>query len=61
MQVPLLPQVSREFLERLMEGKPIERVAVTAKDNAFAYDFSLAGAAPATEVPPAAAPEPALA
>jgi type VI secretion system protein VasG len=50
----LLPQISREFLQRLMEGAPIERVAVTAKDGAFAYDF----AAPAAATMPAAAPVP---
>ena len=35
----MLPDISKEFLTRMMEGQPIERVQVTAKDGAFAYVF----------------------
>jgi type VI secretion system protein VasG len=35
----MLPDISREFLNRMMEGKAIERVTVSAKDGAFAYGF----------------------
>ena len=35
----MLPDISREFLTRMMEGKPIERVEVKAADSGFAYDF----------------------
>ncbi|MDM0044959.1 type VI secretion system ATPase TssH [Variovorax dokdonensis] len=35
----MLPDISREFLNRMMEGKPIERVAVRVADGEFAYDF----------------------
>jgi len=35
----MLPDISREFLTRMMEGKPIERVTVGVKENAFSYDF----------------------
>jgi type VI secretion system protein VasG len=35
----MLPEISREFLTRMMEGKPIERVEVTAADGEFVYGF----------------------
>jgi type VI secretion system protein VasG len=35
----LLPRVSKEILERLMEGRPITKVAVTAPDGEFSYAF----------------------
>ncbi len=35
----MLPEISREFLTRMMEGKPIERVEVTANEGEFSYGF----------------------
>ncbi|HEX6017338.1 MAG TPA: AAA family ATPase, partial [Burkholderiaceae bacterium] len=35
----MLPDISREFLNRMLEGKPIERVTVSAPDGHFAYGF----------------------
>jgi len=35
----LLPQVSRIFLEKLMQGEAVERVRVDVKDDAFAVDL----------------------
>jgi len=35
----VLPAISREFLVRMMEGKPIERVHVKVADGEFAYVF----------------------
>ncbi|KPF49545.1 AAA family ATPase [beta proteobacterium AAP121] len=35
----MLPDISREFLTRMMEGKPIERVEVSVSDGAFIYEF----------------------
>jgi type VI secretion system protein VasG len=35
----LLPEVSRELLLRTLDGKPPQRVAVTAKNNVFSYSF----------------------
>ncbi|KPF51961.1 AAA family ATPase [beta proteobacterium AAP51] len=35
----MLPDISREFLTRMMEGKAIERVRVGVADAAFSYDF----------------------
>jgi type VI secretion system protein VasG len=35
----VLPKISEEFLIRMMEGKPIERVHVTATDGEFGYGF----------------------
>jgi len=35
----VLPQISNEFLVRMMEGKPIAKVAVTVTDNDFRYGF----------------------
>ena len=34
-----LPDISREFLTRMMEGKPIERVKVTVDQGEFRYLF----------------------
>ena len=35
----MLPDISREFLNRLMEGRPIERVEVGVADSRFSYVF----------------------
>jgi type VI secretion system protein VasG len=35
----LLPEVSRELLLRTLDGKPPQRVAITAKHNEFSYSF----------------------
>jgi type VI secretion system protein VasG len=35
----LLPEISRELLLRTLDGRPIEHVRVTARDNAFEYTF----------------------
>ncbi|HEY2343922.1 MAG TPA: type VI secretion system ATPase TssH, partial [Chthoniobacteraceae bacterium] len=35
----MLPEISKEFLNRLMDGKPVASVTVTAKDNNFQYSF----------------------
>jgi type VI secretion system protein VasG len=35
----MLPDVSKEFLARMMDGTPIERVTVEVADGAFAYRF----------------------
>jgi type VI secretion system protein VasG len=35
----MLPEISREFLTRTMEGKPIERVAIGVSDGEFSYRF----------------------
>jgi type VI secretion system protein VasG len=35
----LLPVISKELLTRMMEGKPIAKVATTVKDGDFHYDF----------------------
>jgi len=35
----MLPEVSAEFLRRLMEGKEVAAVTVDAKDGEFTYDF----------------------
>lgn len=35
----MLPDISREFLNRMMEGRPIERVSVGVRDEAFHYEF----------------------
>jgi type VI secretion system protein VasG len=34
-----LPRISEEFLTRMMEGKPIERVHVSVQDGDFGYGF----------------------
>jgi type VI secretion system protein VasG len=35
----LLPVISKELLTRMMESKPVTRVAVSVKDSEFRYDF----------------------
>ncbi|HEY9024985.1 MAG TPA: AAA family ATPase, partial [Burkholderiaceae bacterium] len=35
----MLPEISREFLERMMKGEPINGVKVGVKDNEFSYSF----------------------
>jgi len=35
----MLPDISREFLNRLMEGRPIERVEVGVAESRFSYVF----------------------
>ncbi len=35
----MLPEISREFLTRMMDGTPIERVTVGTKDGEFSYEF----------------------
>ncbi|VTU36822.1 type VI secretion system ATPase TssH [Variovorax sp. RA8] len=35
----MLPDISREFLNRMMEGRPIERVQVRVAEGQFAYGF----------------------
>ncbi|WP_395735917.1 type VI secretion system ATPase TssH [Prosthecobacter sp.] len=35
----LLPEIGREFLTRMMEGRPLEKIAVIAKDGEFAFEF----------------------
>ena len=37
----MLPDISREFLERMMEGQPVTRVQVSVRDGEFAYDFDV--------------------
>jgi type VI secretion system protein VasG len=36
----MLPDVSREFLNRMMSGEPITRVKVGVAEAAFSYDFA---------------------
>ncbi|WP_017462840.1 type VI secretion system ATPase TssH [Dyella ginsengisoli] len=35
----MLPDISREFLNRTIEGKPIEKASVSVKDGEFSYAF----------------------
>lgn len=35
----VLPQISQEFLTRMMEGKPVSRVHITATDADFGFEF----------------------
>ncbi|MCO6456063.1 MAG: type VI secretion system ATPase TssH [Pirellulaceae bacterium] len=35
----VLPEISEEFLKRMMEGQPIQRVQVKVEAGEFAYDF----------------------
>jgi type VI secretion system protein VasG len=35
----MLPDISREFLNRMMEGKTIERASIAVKDGNFSYEF----------------------
>jgi type VI secretion system protein VasG len=36
----MLPDVSREFLNRMIEGKPVSGARVGAKDGSFSYEFA---------------------
>jgi type VI secretion system protein VasG len=36
----MLPDISREFLTRMMEGKPVAGVTVTTESGQFAYSFA---------------------
>ena len=35
----MLPDISREFLQRMLEGKPITQVTVGVADGQFSYRF----------------------
>jgi type VI secretion system protein VasG len=35
----MLPDISREFLNRMMDGTPIAGVTVGVKDGNFSYEF----------------------
>ena len=35
----MLPRISQEFLQRMMEGQPIERVHVRVENGDFGYGF----------------------
>ena len=35
----MLPDISREFLTRMVSGQAVQRVAVSATAEGFAYDF----------------------
>jgi len=35
----VLPRISEEFLKRMMEGKPVERVNLRVDGGDFAYGF----------------------
>jgi type VI secretion system protein VasG len=35
----VLPTISREFLERTMEGRPVDRVHISVADGDFRYGF----------------------
>jgi type VI secretion system protein VasG len=35
----MLPDISREFLNRMIDGKPIERASISVKDGEFSYAF----------------------
>jgi type VI secretion system protein VasG len=35
----MLPEMSREFLTRMMDGRPISRVDVDVVDGNFSYAF----------------------
>jgi type VI secretion system protein VasG len=35
----MLPDISREFLNRMIDGKPIERASVGVKNGDFSYAF----------------------
>jgi type VI secretion system protein VasG len=36
----VLPQISREFLVRMREERPIERVELGVEDDEFSYSFA---------------------
>lgn len=38
----LLPDMSREFLTRMLEGKPLASVRISGRDNDLHYDFGTA-------------------
>jgi type VI secretion system protein VasG len=42
----MLPDISREFLTRMMKSEPIERVKVGVADGGFSYEFGASAAAP---------------
>jgi hypothetical protein len=54
----LLPRISHELLTRMMEGKPVTRVATTVKDGDFdyAFDESTGTAAPPPDAQPPVPP-----
>jgi len=54
----LLPRISQELLTRMMEGKPVTKVATTVKDGDFdyAFDESIEPAGPPSEAQPPATP-----
>ena len=54
----LLPRISQELLTRMMEGRPVTRVATTVKDGDFdyAFDESTETAGPPPEAQPPAPP-----
>ena len=35
----MLPDISREFLTRMMEGQPITGVSVSVNEGSFGYSF----------------------
>jgi type VI secretion system protein VasG len=35
----VLPRISQEYLQRLVEGRPLQRVTLSVKDSDFAYEF----------------------
>jgi len=35
----MLPDISREFLNRMIDGKPIEKASIGVKDGEFSYTF----------------------
>ncbi len=35
----MLPTISREFLNHMMEGEPVKKVHVSVKDGDFEYSF----------------------
>jgi type VI secretion system protein VasG len=35
----MLPDISNEFLRRMMEGNPVEKVAIDVADKEFTYSF----------------------
>ncbi|MGA0614026.1 type VI secretion system ATPase TssH [Paracoccus sp. KR1-242] len=42
----MLPEISAEFLRRMLDGKPVEGVRVDVADNRFTYDFDGQGLHP---------------
>ena len=35
----MLPDISAEFLNRMMEGKTVDKVEIDVKDHEFVYQF----------------------